>query len=480
MKSLRLLIPFFILIILGCGKSMETIVVEGDAELLPGENDSTKASFDTATTEPDTDPFLQIKVGESDYIETLDPLFASSNSELRMIHLIYDGLTRLGEDGRVKPAIAKSWDITRDSLRYIFHLNQDVFFHNSSAFSSGLGRKVVASDVELSFLRMGKIAVPDYAANMFSNIRGFKAYHIEQTYVKNPAVRVISNIEGITVQNDSTIVFQLDKKDPDFLKKLAHPWASVYAKESLLGEDPIQRPIGTGAYYFVRRDDNLIILASNNQYPFRSDLPDRLDIRFGLSEAEMYQHFARGELDVITEIGPESIKTLLEDPEQLSISFKNMYELYRPEVQGTYRLFYNPASRQADVPKLITSLAPDSVLNDPKLGTVIIRDTLALLPEESTSETVRIAHTTNPFEIYLLDAVSKVFTDRNITLTLSSSYAVTDEVALATAQFEDALLLIEWHAPVYCIIQKGSSGLSISSTPWNISFSGFQKSAGTN
>ncbi len=479
MRSFRLLTTCLILTVLSCGKSTETIIVTDDTGLLPGEDNGTTTAFKTAATEAETDTFLQVKVGESDFIETLDPLFASSNSELRVIHLIYDGLTRLGDDGSVEPAIARSWEITRDSLRYVFRLDQEIFFHNSNTFSSGLGRRVVASDVEQSFLRMGLISVPDHAANMFSNIRGFDAYHTEQTYVKNPAVRVISNIEGITVQNDSTIVFQLDKKDPDFLKKLAHPWASVYANESLVREGPIRRPIGTGPYYFVRQEENLLILASNNQYPFHSDLPDRLDISFGLSEGDMYQQFARGELDVINEIGPESIKTLLEDPEQLSVSFRNLYELYRPEVQSIFRLFFNPASGQTDVPVLITSLDPDSVISDPKLGTLMIQDSQA--PEEAPSSgSVRIAHTTNPFETYLLDAVSKAFTDRNITLTLSSSYAVTDEVALSTSEFEDAVLLLEWTAPVYCITRKGSSGLSITSTPWNISFSGFQKATGSN
>ena len=215
-------------LIVSCGKSTEVTIVDDSSGMLP----SDKAGDATKRAEVQDD-FTILKIGELNSIQTLDPLFATTSSEFRINALIYDGLTQIDANGDVKPAIAKKWTITRDSLRYTFTLRDNLYYHDDSRFTSGIGRLVTPEDIVLNFERMASILVPDNAADMFKSVKGFNAYHTEQTFIKIPANRTIKSIEGIYSSNDSTLVIQLAKKDSELLEKLAHPLTSVYPKESI-------------------------------------------------------------------------------------------------------------------------------------------------------------------------------------------------------------------------------------------------------
>ena len=51
--------------------------------------------------------------------------------------LIYDTLVDLDPDtGKSIPALAKQWVVTNDSKHWIFHLRNDVYFHDGSKFDA--------------------------------------------------------------------------------------------------------------------------------------------------------------------------------------------------------------------------------------------------------------------------------------------------------------------------------------------------------
>jgi peptide/nickel transport system substrate-binding protein len=49
---------------------------------------------------------------------------------------VFEGLTRIGPDGSVLPALASSWDISDDGLEYTFHLREGVTFHDGTSFDA--------------------------------------------------------------------------------------------------------------------------------------------------------------------------------------------------------------------------------------------------------------------------------------------------------------------------------------------------------
>jgi len=468
MKKLTPILLFLTLLI-GCGKSTEVTIVDDSGDnILPGE------STPIQTTEPkkQTDSFRKIVIGESGEIQTLDPLFANSSSELRVIGMIYDGLTKLDENGNPIGSIAKKFSVTRDSLTYNFTLRDNTFFHNDSRFSSGIGRQVTPQDIMMNFRRMAALEVPDNAAMMFGNIRGFNAFHSEQTNIKIPGNRVINSIEGISSDTDSTITFRLTKKDPDFLNKLAHPLGSIYPRESLPENKlPISRPVGSGEFYLAQRQDNTLILASFDNYYNEKDLPTRVDIIHGKKEGDIYQDFAKGNIDAIIEPAPNTLDQVADSSGLLSPIFEKTFTLSNQYTFNTINLYHNSDNSIPEALSLLKKKRSTIASIKPFLGNIIIPDSTGF-EETIERNSIQIAYTENPAEVFLIDKIANTFSDEGLNVVLNSSYAVTDEVTFSTRIFPDAENVLTWNFPVYILAKPTVSGISITHKPWNISFQG--------
>ena len=448
-----------------CGKSTEVTIVDDSGSILPDEN----APSQTTTAEVEDD-FTILKLGEASEIKTLDPLFANTSGELRVNSLIYDGLTQLSEGGMVEPALAKKWTISRDSLRYTFTLKEGVFYHNNIRFTSGIGKQVSTADIVMNFERMASISVPDNAADLFSNIKGFNQFHTEQTYIKIPSDRTIKSIEGISVPNDSTVGFILQKKDPNFLKKLAHPYASVYPKESLQADkSPIYEAIGTGGYYVAQRKKNLLILASNDDYHLEQAVPNRLDIAHGLKESDLYQQFARGELDVLIEPGPGTVVQVTDTSGNIDPIFSSEFSIKKSDATNNIHFYYNNASQKSQLFNYLTSQGQSFLSFDGALGSIQFPGKSQQI-DTLIKTTAYIAFSENSTKVYLIDKIAEKLSSAGINVVMNSSYAVTDDVAFSTNNFPSATPTITWKYPVYILSKTNVSGIKISSQPWNISF----------
>src|SRR5947208_16768895 len=74
-------------------------------------------------------------------IASLDPAFAKNQSVMWAVHQLYNTLIEVDENMRLKPSLAKSWELSADNLRFTFHLRADVYFHDDAAFASAKGRQ---------------------------------------------------------------------------------------------------------------------------------------------------------------------------------------------------------------------------------------------------------------------------------------------------------------------------------------------------
>lgn len=67
----------------------------------------------------------------------LDPTAGAAAAIDEIVYAnVFEGLTRIGANGEVLPALAQSWDISDDGLEYIFKLRQGVAFHNGTDFDA--------------------------------------------------------------------------------------------------------------------------------------------------------------------------------------------------------------------------------------------------------------------------------------------------------------------------------------------------------
>lgn len=49
---------------------------------------------------------------------------------------LFEGLTRIDENGVVRPQLAKSWTVSEDGLTYTFKLKSGVTFHDGTSFDA--------------------------------------------------------------------------------------------------------------------------------------------------------------------------------------------------------------------------------------------------------------------------------------------------------------------------------------------------------
>ncbi len=182
-------------------------------------------------------------------LTSLDPAFARNQYAEWCDNLIYNGLTQLTDSLEVKPCIAKYWEISADSKTYIFHLRNDVYFHDDVNFSHGKGRKVIASDFVYSFGRLIDPLTASSGAWIFSN----------KVTGKNSFVSI----------DDSTFEIKLNKPFPPLLKLLTAQYCSVlpYEVVSFYGKDFRSHPVGTGPFSFKYwKEEEIMVLLKNPHY----------------------------------------------------------------------------------------------------------------------------------------------------------------------------------------------------------------------
>ena len=100
----------------------------------------------------------------------VDPAEASlaSPSDLMVLDLLYDGLTRLDADGVPQPALATDWEANDALTAFRFHLDPDATFAS--------GRAVTSDDVIASLERVMAAGDSSLAALSLEAVKGFGAF----------------------------------------------------------------------------------------------------------------------------------------------------------------------------------------------------------------------------------------------------------------------------------------------------------------
>ena len=183
---------------------------------------------------------------------TLDPALASDSYSSSIVAQIYSPLVGLTSDLEPTPQIAESWTISRDGLRYVFHIRPGVRFHN--------GREVTAQDFEYSLTRVFRepFRSEGLAANYLDAIAGVAEF------TRGKA----SRIRGIRALDKRRLEITLTRPYSALLTALALDQTSAVPREIAgKGREALERhPVGTGPFRFVRRDAHQIVLAADPGY----------------------------------------------------------------------------------------------------------------------------------------------------------------------------------------------------------------------
>lgn len=204
---------------------------------------------------------------------TLDAAKTTETESSIITDNLFDGLVRQ-KAGRIaiEPSLAYRWDISEDGKTYTFHLRQNVKFHDGSPFN--------ADAVVYSFERQREGADFEYWRN----------FNIDQ---------VISSIKTV---NDSTVRMQLRQPDATFLNILSLTFLGIVSKESAqqYGNDFAKNPSGTGAFKFVKwEDDGTVVTVANPDYWDGRPYIDSLIFKPMASAADRWNALRDGSLDMM-------------------------------------------------------------------------------------------------------------------------------------------------------------------------------------
>ncbi len=244
------------------------------------------------------------RYNESKGISTLDPAFARNLPLIWPTHQIYNGLVQFDDSLKVKPSIAKKWEISADGKVFTFYLRTDVVFHNSEVFPDSIGRKVVATDFVYSFNRILNPEVASPGAWVLSILDK------EREGTQN----------GCVALNDSIFRVYLKKPFPAFLGMLSMPYCYVIPHEAIerYGKEFRSHPVGTGPFYLkVWKEGEKLVFRRNPKY-FEKDsngirLPylEAVSITFIADKQSEFLEFVKGNIDFISGVNPASKDELL-------------------------------------------------------------------------------------------------------------------------------------------------------------------------
>ena len=226
-------------------------------------------------------------------LPTLDPAFAKNQSTMWVAHQLYNTLVEIDSNLNIVPSLARSWEISADRLTYIFHLRNDVFFHDNPLFANGIGRKMKASDIVYSLQRIRDTKTASSGAWIFNNR--------------------VDTAGGFIAVDDTTFQLKLLRPFQPILGILSMQYCSVIAREAVekYGKDFRSHPVGTGPFMLNFWEEGQALIFHKNLKYWEHDeagarLPylDAVKISFLDSRATEFLLFQQGGLSFINDIDP--------------------------------------------------------------------------------------------------------------------------------------------------------------------------------
>ena len=193
---------------------------------------------------------------------TLDPTLNSlSFGSVYMIHF-FEGLTKKDSSDNVVEGMAESWDISKDGLKYTFHLRTNAKWSD--------GKSVIASDFE-------------YAIKRAANPQTAATYSHMLNVIKNASLVISGKAEVDDLQvkalDDYTLEIVLENPAPYFLEYISVSSPYFPVRKDIVeefGDEWSRKPetyIVNGPYIMTeRKTDEKIVMEVNPNYYAKDDI----------------------------------------------------------------------------------------------------------------------------------------------------------------------------------------------------------------
>jgi len=195
---------------------------------------------------------------------SFDPAYAQWVTEAPVVDSLFEGLGRMDPENNVLPGIAKSWDISEDGKRYLFHLRENTYWSD--------GDPVTAHDFEYAWKRILKPETESPHASALYSILGARAFHRGE--VTDP------DLVGVHALDDWTLEVLLEDPSVTFLNLIASRVAlpqprKWIEKHGNAWADP-DKIVSNGPFLLSKYEpDQIVVLDRNPMY--RGPFPGNLD-----------------------------------------------------------------------------------------------------------------------------------------------------------------------------------------------------------
>ncbi|PIE53892.1 MAG: peptide-binding protein [Dethiosulfovibrio peptidovorans] len=221
--------------------------------------------------------------GQGADVTSLDPHQGKETPAVTVTCQIFDTLTAVDSaTGKVQPQIAKSWEQV-DEVTYIFHLRDDVKFHDGSALK--------ASDVKFS---------------------------LDRAIASSSVSYIVDFIKEVKVKDDYTVEIVLHAPYAPTLRNLAVPFAAIIPQKVVEKDEEAFKlhPVGSGPYKFVEwKPGEMVKLTAFDDYMDGTPATPNLIMKVVPETAQRLIALETGDLDISYELGPNDVKRARENDE---------------------------------------------------------------------------------------------------------------------------------------------------------------------
>ena len=213
----------------------------------------------------------------------LDPSATSAEATHDVLYAnVFEGLTRIAEDGRVVPGLARDWSVSEDGLSYRFHLRAGVRFHD--------GSPLTAADARFSLDRAR-------AADS-----------------RNPLRDLLRPVRAVRAEDELTLAIDLERPVAEILTYLG--WGNLVVLSPASAAQAATHPVGTGPFRVREwRKGDAIVLERNPDYWGPPALLERVTFRIVPDASTALAALLAGDVDAFSNFtAPENLAALSRDP----------------------------------------------------------------------------------------------------------------------------------------------------------------------
>lgn len=224
-----------------------------------------------------------IVVAQAAQINYLDPNIQGTGVQTNLHNLTHDQLLAYDDSFNIIPHLAESWEIV-DPTHYRFTIREGVKFHD--------GSELTAADVVFSLTRC--YAAPD-------------------TMVRIEFCFAETIFEEVTAPDATTVEMTLKAPFAPFLNQLTYEWFIVPEEvvRSEGADNYNQTAVGSGPYKIVEWvQDQYVAMEAFDDYFLGAPNVKAITMRAIQEDATRIAALQRGEVDLITNVPPDSIELI--------------------------------------------------------------------------------------------------------------------------------------------------------------------------